>query len=57
MAVTCVSLSRIPLVLAARAKDVHAALAEMHRVLWPGGPLLVSTRPYDELLRERPAST
>ncbi|MFJ4899933.1 hypothetical protein [Streptomyces sp. NPDC088727] len=57
MAVTYVSLSRIPLVLAAWAQDVHAALAEMHRVLWPGGLLLVSTRPYDELLREYPAST
>jgi SAM-dependent methyltransferase len=37
--------------------DVRAALAEMRRVLRPGGRLLLSTRPYDELLRERPAST
>lgn len=37
-------------------QDVHAALAEMHRVLRPDGLLLVSTRPYDELLRDRPAS-
>ncbi|MGW2643683.1 class I SAM-dependent methyltransferase [Streptomyces sp. NPDC001393] len=37
--------------------DVRAALGEMHRVLRPGGRLLVSTRPYDELLRERPVST
>jgi SAM-dependent methyltransferase len=38
-------------------QDVHAALAEMHRVLRPDGLLLVSTRPYDDLLRDRPAST
>ncbi|MEU8968786.1 class I SAM-dependent methyltransferase [Streptomyces monashensis] len=35
----------------------RAALAEMRRVLRPGGRLLVSTRAYDDLLRERPAST
>ncbi|MFD7705965.1 class I SAM-dependent methyltransferase [Streptomyces sp. NPDC059786] len=39
------------------AQDVRAALAEMRRVLRPGGLLMVSTRPYDEILRSRPAAT
>ncbi len=38
-------------------QDVHAALTEMRRVLRPAGLLLLSTRPYDDLLRDRPAST
>ncbi|MFB7655916.1 MULTISPECIES: class I SAM-dependent methyltransferase [unclassified Streptomyces] len=38
-------------------QDVSAALAEMRRVLRPDGQLLISTRPYDDLLRDRPAST
>ncbi|TXS47070.1 class I SAM-dependent methyltransferase [Streptomyces sp. OR43] len=36
---------------------VLAALGEMRRVLRPGGMLLLSTRPYDRLRRERPTST
>ncbi|MET8697895.1 class I SAM-dependent methyltransferase [Kitasatospora sp. NPDC004723] len=39
------------------AADVRAALAELHRVLRPGGLLMLSTRPYDELRRSRPTST
>lgn len=38
-------------------QDAHAALTEMCRVLRPAGLLLVSTRPYDDLLRDRPVST
>jgi SAM-dependent methyltransferase len=38
-------------------RDVRAALAEMRRVLRPDGLMPVSTRPCDELVRERPAST
>ncbi|MEV7524574.1 class I SAM-dependent methyltransferase [Streptomyces sp. NPDC091371] len=38
------------------ATDVRAALAETLRVLRPGGLLLLSTRPYDELRRSRPQS-
>lgn len=36
--------------------EVHAALAEMRRVLGPDGRLLVSTRPYDDLLHDRPVA-
>ncbi|MFF1402709.1 class I SAM-dependent methyltransferase [Streptomyces sp. NPDC058294] len=39
------------------AQDAHAALVEMRRVLRPTGLLLLSTRPYDDLLRNRPTST
>ncbi|WP_328430208.1 class I SAM-dependent methyltransferase [Streptomyces sp. NBC_00443] len=38
-------------------QHVYGALAEMRRVLRPAGLLLVSTRPYDDLVRDRPAST
>ncbi|WP_420081148.1 methyltransferase domain-containing protein [Streptomyces sp. JL4002] len=38
------------------ARDVLAALAETRRVLRPGGLLLLSTRPYADLLRARPLS-
>lgn len=37
--------------------DVRAALVAMRRVLRDGGLLLVSTRPYDEILADRPAAT
>ncbi|MER7708453.1 methyltransferase domain-containing protein [Kitasatospora sp. NPDC097605] len=37
--------------------DVRAAFAELCRVLRPGGLLLLSTRPYDDLRRSRPTST
>ncbi|MER5866317.1 methyltransferase domain-containing protein [Kitasatospora sp. NPDC002040] len=39
------------------AEDVHRALAGMRRVLRSGGLLVLSTRPYDELLITRPVST
>jgi SAM-dependent methyltransferase len=40
------------------AEDVRAALAEMRRVLRDdGGTLVISTRPYDEILRSRPVTT
>ncbi|MFF7975765.1 methyltransferase domain-containing protein [Streptomyces sp. NPDC007905] len=38
-------------------EDVHVALAAMRRVLRPDGLLLVSTRNYDDLLRNHPVST
>lgn len=36
--------------------EVRTALTEMRRVLRPGGLLLLSTRPYDDLRRQRPTS-
>ncbi|MEE1788300.1 class I SAM-dependent methyltransferase [Streptomyces sp. SP17BM10] len=39
------------------ADDVRAALTDMRRTLRNGGLLLLTTRPYDELRRLRPAST
>ena len=39
------------------AEDVLAALREMRRVLRPGGRLILSTRDYDAIRRERPLST
>lgn len=38
-------------------EDVRVALAEMRRVLSDGGLLILSTRPYDDILRSRPVST
>ncbi|MFF0628526.1 class I SAM-dependent methyltransferase [Streptomyces sp. NPDC004296] len=40
-----------------RPQDVRTALADMRRVLRSGGLLMVSTRPYDEILKTRPVST
>jgi glycine/sarcosine N-methyltransferase len=37
--------------------DVRLALAEMLRVVVPGGVVIVTTRDYDELRRTRPAAT
>ncbi|MER7043348.1 class I SAM-dependent methyltransferase [Streptomyces jumonjinensis] len=37
--------------------EAVAALREMRRVIRPGGLLLLSTRPYDRLRRERPEAT
>jgi glycine/sarcosine N-methyltransferase len=53
-AVVCVDNSLPHLLTAA---DVRAALREMLRVTLPGGAVLVSTRDYDELRRNRPEST
>ncbi|WP_406330331.1 class I SAM-dependent methyltransferase [Streptomyces sp. NBC_00203] len=39
------------------AEDVRTALTEMRRVLRAGGLLVLSIRPYDEILRTRPTST
>jgi glycine/sarcosine N-methyltransferase len=39
------------------AQDVHTALAQMRRVLRRRGLLVLSTRPYDEILQARPTST
>jgi glycine/sarcosine N-methyltransferase len=39
------------------AEDLHTALAGMRRVLRGGGLLLISVRPYDEILRTRPRTT
>jgi SAM-dependent methyltransferase len=39
------------------AREVRMALSEMRRVLRPQGLLMVSTRPYEEVLEARPAST
>lgn len=39
------------------ASDVHAALANMHRTLRPGGLLLITTRPYDLIRKTQPRST
>ncbi|MEV0218482.1 class I SAM-dependent methyltransferase [Streptomyces sp. NPDC050704] len=36
--------------------DIHAALTEMRRVLRSTGLLITTTRPYDEIRRNRPAS-
>ncbi|WNV85897.1 class I SAM-dependent methyltransferase [Umezawaea sp. Da 62-37] len=39
------------------AADLGAAAAEMRRVLRPGGRLVLSTRDYDAIRRDRPSST
>jgi glycine/sarcosine N-methyltransferase len=38
-------------------EDLHTALVEMRRVLRSNGLLVISTRPYDEILMSRPVST